>query len=263
MTDYGKTTELALEGPWIEPDSYVSYLNVVHVKLEFRNVSEHTLEVTKITCSFQSEDSLPRQEFSAKRPEIIKPNNRSATMDIPIPIGLELKAGTNSLVIDVEYTIDRSARKTTFSDAGYLIINPKHSPEKHFFLSHKDPENTHIASRLDHYLKKIGFIGYIAENDPKPGLDMWTEKIFPSIDDCVCMIVLWTDIATNSPKIPAEIEYAKEKRKRIIILAEKESKVPEIFVGTNEYIKACEEITDEDLVNLVNWIHDMYRQGKL
>ena len=71
-------------------------------------------------------------------------------------------------------------------DTKYIIINPKHSPEKHFFLSHKDPENTFIASRLDHYLKKIGFIGYVAENDPKPGLDIWTEKIFP-IHRRLCM----------------------------------------------------------------------------
>ena len=111
MTGYGQTNELVLEGSWIEPDSYVSYLNVARVKMEFKNISKHMLEITKITCSFQSEESMSRYERSIKPHETIKPNNRSTTMDIAIPIGLELKAGTNSLAVDVEYTVDRSVSK--------------------------------------------------------------------------------------------------------------------------------------------------------
>ena len=77
------------------------------------------------------------------------------------------------------------------------------------------------------------------------------------------MIVLWTKNAINSTRILDEVRYAKKKYKRIIFLAEKGTKVPDTLVGTNEYIKADKEITEADLVKLVNWIHDIYRLGKL
>ena len=127
------------------------------------------LELTKITCSFQTENLMPKHEVSIEPHEIIRPNNRSSVLTITLKIGLELNIGTNSLVLDVEYVMDRSAPKKIIfdpSDTKYVIISPKYSPERHFFISHKAPEDQYIALSLDHHLKKIGFRGYVAENDP-------------------------------------------------------------------------------------------------
>ena len=257
--------ELILEHVWIEPNTYVSYLDDVRIKIEFKNASDYTLEINKITCSLQAEDHMPRHESSITPHESIHPNNRSSTLTILIKIGLELNIGTNSPVFDVEYAAGRSARKkVTFGppDTKYLIINPKHSPEKHFFLSHKDPKDKTIALSLDRHLEKIGFRGYVAENDPKPGLDIWDEKILPSIDDCVGMIVLWTRNAAKDPKsISKEIEYAIKKEKRVFLLAENGIDIPSGLGKTTEHITTGARVTDRDLVYLVNAIHDVYKQG--
>ena len=53
--------ELILEYFSIEPRNYISYLDEdLYAHIEFRNASERMLEISKITCSFQVEESLPR-----------------------------------------------------------------------------------------------------------------------------------------------------------------------------------------------------------
>lgn len=257
--------ELALEGFWIRPRSYVSYLDDdLFVFVEFRNNSDAIIEIKSITCSFQVEPSLPKHASQIFPHISMRPNNRSSILKIPFTVELTLQFATNYPDLDVEYTIDKNTKTVSFCnpDTRCIIINPKHPPEKHFFLSHKDPENTGLAERLDRHLQKIGFIGYVAENDPKPGLDIWDEKIFPSIDDSTGLIVLWTKDAANSPDtIYKEIEYANKKEKRIILLAEKDVEIPTMLQGTIEYMTIDETIADYDLVRLVDTIHNLYKLG--
>ena len=259
--------DLVLEDFWIEPRSYVSYLDRdLYVCTEFRNASEHILEINKITCSFHVEESLPRHTVCIEPHTSIRPGNRSPILKIPLAIDLSLSGGTNIPVLEAEYTIDKSTpKKAHFGhpDTKHVIINPKRSPEKHFFLSHKDPEDTDLASRLDRHLTKIGFIGYMAENYPRPGLDIWNEKIFPVIDDSVGMIVLWTQNSAKTPKaILREIRYAKKKEKIIIPLVEKGTDIPDDLKGTKEYVNTTGDITDLDLVKLVKSIDNIYTLGR-
>ena len=263
MVEYN---ELILSGFWIMPNTYVSYLdNDVRAVVEFKNISKHTLEICKITCSFQAEEYMIIPESSIEQHASIPPNNISS-ITIPLKIGLELSGGTNTLTLQVEYLINKSAPRTiTFGipDTKSLIINPKHPPEKYFFLSHKDPDDQDIAQRLDHYLKKIGFNGYVAEDYPMPGLDIWDDKIFPAIDDCVGVIILWTKNAEKySKSIFREIKHAQKKKKIIVILAEKGIGIPKILPKTTEYVKADGDINGQELVKLVNVIYKTYMSGK-
>lgn len=258
--------ELSLEGFWIRPHSYVTYLDdEMFILTEFKNNSDELIEIDTVTCSFEMEESLPKYSSSVSPHISIRPQNRSSLVRIPFKVDLKLQQGTNYPTLDVTYRISKSSTQTVRFGNPYtrcIIINPMHPPEKHFFLSHKDPKDTLISTRLDHHLKKIGFRGYVAENDPRPGLDIWEEKIFPSIDTCVGLIVLWTsNAAEDSQTIIHEVEYAKKKQKRIILLAEKNVDIPDLFQGTKEYLELDAGISDVELVRLVEIIEKTYRLG--
>lgn len=258
-------TELSLDGFWIRPHSYVTYLDELVVITKFKNNSDHIIEIDTVTCSFEPEDSLSACSSSVSLMISLMPNHISSLVKIPFVVDLKLKEYTNNPTLEVTYSVNKSSTKTLKFNTPHtrcIIINPMHPPEKHFFLSHKDPKDTLISTRLNHHLMKIGFTGYVAEDDPRPGLDIWDEKIFPSIDTCVGIIVLWTSYAAADPQtIIREVEYANKKGKRVILLAEKDIDIPYLFQGTKEYLTTESKITDIELVKLVEIIEKTYDLG--
>lgn len=258
-------TELSLDGFWIRPHSYVTYLDELVVITKFKNNSDQIIEIDTVTCSFEPEDSLPTCSSSASPMISLMPNHRSSLVKIPFVVDLKLREFTNNPTLEVTYSVNKSSTKTLKFCTPYtrcIIINPMHPPEKHFFLSHKDPKDTLIATRLNHHLIKIGFIGYVAEDNPRPGFDIWDEKISPSIDTCVGIIVLWTsDAAADPQRIIREVKYAKKKGKRVILLAEKNVDIPDLFQGTKEYLTTESKISNIELVKLVEVIEKIYDLG--
>lgn len=261
-----KQEELFLEGFWVRPHSHVTYLeDDLFVDVEFKNNSEYIIDIDTVTCSFEMEESLP-DYFSVVSPNVsIESKNISDMIRIPFKVDLKLRQDTNYPTLVIKYRVNKSQTKTIKFTNPYtrgIIIHPMHPPEKHFFLSHKDPKDIFLATKLDHHLQKIGFMGYMAENDPRPGLDIWYEKIFPSIDTCFGLIVLWTSDAAEDPQtIIREVEYAKKKQKRMILLAEKDVAIPDMFQGTKEYLELNGKIIDVELVKLVEIIERIYKSG--
>ena len=233
------------------------------VVTKFKNNSNQLIEINTVRCLFETEKSLPT--YSSYSPMIsILPGHRSALVKFPFKVELNLTQNTNNPILEVTYSVNKSPYKTLKFKNPHtrcIIINPMHPPEKHFFLSHSDPKDTLIAQRLDHHLRKIGVEGYVAEDDPRPGLDIWDEKIFPSIDTCMGIIVLWTSAAVNSQTIIREVEYAKKKGKRTILLAEKDVDIPDLFRGTSEYLTTKNKIIDIELIKLVGNIEKIYDRG--
>lgn len=256
--------DLELKGCWIRPRSYVTYLEECDVTLELKNVSDGLIEIEKISCSFTTDDGLLPTEYFISAMMSIKPNNISR-MRIEFIADLTLQWGTNYATINVTYRKDKtSIQSVTFANpyTRCIIINPIHPAEKHFFISHKDPEDTDLATKLNLHLTKIGFTGYVAENDRKPGTDIWSEKIFPSINDCVALIVLWTSAAAaDAATIFREVEYARQRQKRVILLAEHGLEIPQIFQGDKEYVQLKGKITADELVSLVANIEKTYTAG--
>jgi len=257
--------ELQLKGFWIRPHSYITYLEEGDITLEFKNVSDESIEIDKIACSFETDIGLSPTESILSPMISIKPNNISRVR-VTFLIDLKMKLGTNFAKIDVTYRNAKSQKSTTVTFTNpytrCIIINPIHPPEKHFFISYKGSNDRQLATKLDRHLTKIGFKGYVAENDNRPGIDIWQEKIFPAIDDCVALIVLWTsDSLTDPSTIFREVTYAKEKQKRVILLAEHGLKIPEIFLGDKEYVQIQSKITDDDLIDLVENIEKTYKGG--
>lgn len=259
--------ELSIAGCWIDPHSNITYLEKAELRVEFQNNSKHAIEIVKISCRFEAENDLSPRVFSKEPMISIKPGNISPLIKIPFTVDLSLREATNYSLLEITYRYAKSVDliKTTFGypDTRYLIIRSVHSPEKHFFISHKDPVQTQLGTRLDYHLIKIGFRGYLAENDKSPGLDIWNDKIIPNIDVCVALVVLWTDESSKDPKrILREVKRAKRQKKKIIVLAEKGVKMHKLFKGTKEYYRVVDNtIREIDLIELVEHIEKLYRSG--
>jgi len=259
--------ELSITGCWIDPHSNITYLEKAEFRVEIKNDSKHTLEIIKISCRFEAENDLPPHIFSREPMISIKPGNISSLIKIPFTVDLSLREATNYSLLEITYRYAKSVDLITatfgYPDTRYLIIKSVHSPEKHFFISHKDPVQTQLGTKLDYHLIKIGFRGYLAENDKSPGLDIWNDKIIPNIDGCVALVVLWTAEATkDSKRILREVKRAKRQKKKIIVLAEKDVKIHKIFKGTKEYYRVAEgKVKEIDLIELVEHIEKLYRSG--
>ena len=252
---------LIFEGLWIITPR-CEYMNEILVHIEFKNDSDYEILISSVVCSFQVEDDLPRHEIKSPSPISIPPGNRKP-LTMRLEIGLELRYGTNSPTVEVEYASGRSeSETTTFSAPGkYLDIQRVPPLGKRFFISHKIPEDTELAERLNYYLQKVGFDGYIAEGDPLLGHDLWTEKIFPAIDSCAGLIILWTAEAEKDPEsICREIERAKEKGKKPILLREENACVPDGF-QVIEHTSTTGKTSESDLVRLAYDVYRLHMRG--
>lgn len=259
------TLELIVSGCWIEPHSNITYLEKSEFKVELQNNSNKEIEIIKLSCQFQTENSVQPKIFSLEPMISVKPQNLKF-FRIPFIVDLSLRPGTNYAILEIVYRykgeIDLVSVSFSYPETRYIMINSKHSPEKHFFISHKDPQQEEIATRLDQNLIKIGYRGYIAENDKKPGIDLWKEKILPKIDTCVALVVLWTkEAASNPEQILREVRRAKSKKKKIVVLAENDVYIHDIFKGTKEYTSVDSKINELDLIQLVERIENTHQSG--
>ena len=260
-----QTKELTLEGVWILDSPNIFYLcNDSSIYAEIRNNSNHPIKINTVTYSFQVDTHLPTCKEKTHHHVTIKPYHMS-TLNIPLKIGLTLSGYTNRVTIVAEYTVGQSApRKIVLEGATcYAVINNiplRHN--KYFFVSHKAPENMEITNQLVCYLNKIGFDGYVAEQDLKPGYDLWSEKIFPAIDACHGLIVLWTAEAMKNPNnMHKEVKYAQRKNKKIIEIIEKNTWSEETSSKTVEHILIDGKISKINIANLATTIYNLYRRG--
>lgn len=262
--DMGEHDKITLIGSWVLPND-LTYMDdekhLVHV--EIKNNTDDIVQITRAVCSFETEDGHSEHEYATSQPYTIPPG-KIRVMRITFQVGLTMKESTNCPSIRVEYVSGGATHVSTFDKpiSCYAIIRPIPKHIQYFFISHKDPMDTKIAKSFDHYLKKIGFSGYIAEDNRQPGLDLWREKIQPSIENCSGLIVIWTAEAIKEPTaILREIKYAQEKNKRIMLLTDKGLDIPDILQKDNEYDCAEDTISEHDVVKMVDKIYQMYLDG--
>ena len=234
------------------------YFDTRLIYAELRNGSSDEITVRSISCRFKTEDDL---DHSIKKPvNISLQAGYRIQQSIQFEVGLELAPSSNAASVKVEYSSGQMEPETaTFPHTGNSIIIQNIPSRSSYFISHKIPEDTKLAQRLGHYLGKIGFDGYNAEADRRPGHDIWTEKIYPVIDRSVGFIVLWTAKAEACPEyIEGEIRYAVERGKRVMVLAEEGAKPPNILPTTTEYFEADGRIDERNLVAFARSIYNLY-----
>lgn len=259
-----KNHELSLEDCWSFPELYVPYLEKGGIHAEFKNKSDRVIEIKKISCQFKS-NVLEHYSPSINTSVSIQPN-KLERIQIPFIGDLSLSEGTITYGVTVNYKKEGSSKLITVkydTPTRSIVVKPVRQTSKYFFISHKDPEDSKLATKLDFYLRKLGFEGYVAENDKRPGLDFWDDKIFPAIDYCLAIIVIWTLNATKDRKnIFLEVKYAKKKDRIIIPLTEKDVSIPRLFVNSKERTQISLDTIDIDLIKFVTSIETNYRESR-
>ena len=163
--------DLDLEYCWASPCTEIAYLGEnLAVGVVLKNNLDRTVTVEMIRCSFQVEGGLSKHENFVPVHIYIEPGGRSSSVMIPVTADLRLRRDTNYATIRVTYTVGGTAQEAEFGnpDTAYVMLRPTHPPKNHFFVSHKDPQNTDAARELARHLQKIGFGGYVAEDDRDP-----------------------------------------------------------------------------------------------
>lgn len=238
------------------------YLEEGFVSIEFKNNSDTALEIVKVSVQFQTERELTPYEVSVSPMMQLRAQNHSPMIRVPFVVSLSLIEATNSYSIRVSYRRSGSSQllNQSYDSAKSLTIHPIPRPQRTcFFVSHKDPEDTRPASRLDYYLRKVGFEGYVAENDKQPGARLW-DKLKREINDALALVVLWTSSAqSDSGVMKKEIDYASSIDKPIVLFSEQED-VPDWF--PKKILEFTRTKMDEsDCAEMARLIERAYRAG--
>lgn len=255
--------EIAMENSWTIPDTYLSYLDKGFVKVQIRNTSGYDINILKVYCSFQTDNGTePYIRFV--EPKIrVKPRNLSQTITFDFIADLSLREYSNQYELTVEYNSEnnKEVRKESFPGKT-IIINKMGNRDKFFVVSHKDPEDTELAKKVQFYLERLGFGCFVAESERRPGLDFWNDKIIPRIEKCFGLIVLWTNEASKEPaNILKEIELSIKHGRKVILLGERDIDPPDILEQNIEYFPFQSPIIQRDLIGYVQSVYETYAAG--
>ena len=232
----------------------------------FKSNSTLPMTVRRIACWFDPEPELEAPVHSLDVPHKIAPGGRSEPIIIHFTADLRLRKSTNYACIEVEYTTGAGTpKKASFGqpDTPYMIVVPTEAqPRRQFFISHKIPADTALARNLCKYLAKVGVRGYVAEDDPRYGHDLYTGKFEPEIDNSIALVVLWTESASADPgTMQWEMEYSQKKAKRIYVVKEDRVDPPPGLPKSTERFDAGSPVSEANLAEFATKIYRAYRQG--
>ena len=259
--------EIGLESCSVGESTYAPFMTTRrYIQAVFKNNTDLPVTITRITCWFESEPGLTARRHSANDPIDIVPGGRSEPIIIQFTVDLNLRPSTNIAHIKIEYALNHGPVNTLEFDnpnTTHMIVVPITAVPKHqLFISYKISADTKLAHELLRYMNKIGFRGYIAEDDPRYGHDMYTGKFAPEIDNSDALIVLWTRDASADPgTMQWELEYALDSKKRILLIKEDGVDPPPELSERTERFNAGSPITILDLVKFVTKFYHGYQMG--
>ena len=259
--------DIGIESCSVGDSNYAPFMNTKqYVQVVFRNRSSEAVTISRVMCSFPTEPGVDAKVYAIDTPLDIEPGGRSEVAVIPFTVDLGILPSTHYTRIKIEYTTsDGRKRSAEFAQprTAYIVplpINP--FPESQLFISHKIPLDTQLARRLAHYLSKIRIRGYVAEDDPRYGHHMHTGKFTPEIDNSKAVVILWTAGAAADPGTMSwEMDYARERRKRLIVVKEDAVDAPRDVPADLEYFDASTPISEASLIYFVTKLYNAYRRG--
>lgn len=145
---------IAVENIWSNPKENAYFLDWCNISVQVRNISDKTIRIEKVECLFDTEDDGIFAPCSAK-PQEIMPKQRSSPISIEFEASLSLKAYTNSYKMRIRYQQTDESIILDYDPRKYIVLYPRGSNEKFFFISHKDPEDIAVARRLREFLWKL------------------------------------------------------------------------------------------------------------
>ena len=253
----------------IPEDPECSYLSESALRIKIRNESNCQLLIQAVSCQFDQEQGTSRNPFRVHPSTTLAAGQTSNILSVPFTASLTFKPESNFCDITARVRSRRGSNwdRPESVPLGKLIwkkfVPCKREP-KTFFLGHKDPEDKRHVERLNYYLTKAGFRGYMAEEDPRPGDFLWEEKIEARIQESAALLVLWTRSAASNPSnVKREIELAMSIGKRIIPIVEKGISPPDYFPReTVEHVELDPAKHDPSLVKVVQFLDLEERGGR-
>jgi len=254
--------DLVIETVRSHPDPYAYFLEPCQVWIQIRNRAGHSMRIEKIELLFVADETAGKFVPFITPSLMIEDKHLSNPIRIEFPADLSFRSGTNVYRIKVHYRTD-SSKVLDLPSGRFIIFTSLGDGNKQFFISHKDPHDTSNARLLALFLKKVGFTGYIAEDDQRPGVDFWNEKIPKAIKASLGAVILWTKKAAKDPEnIKREIKIAKSLRKRLVMAAERGIRIPRIFPKKKiEYYDLKNPASPDELKRLGCSIWDTYQRG--
>ncbi len=241
------------------PPANAFFLMPCTIYVRIRNKTNESVLVENVKCQLEVDEGF--EPFTPSVTPFVRLEREHLSPLIPIEFiaDISLKGYSNFYKLDATY--NNSERKTlTHDPRRYIIFNPQGSGGKQFFISHRDPEDTGLARSLANLLGKLGFKGYISEDDPRPGLKLWEQKIPMAIASSVGIVILWTLKAAQQPEnIIREIEIAKKEEKPLFMAPEQDVEIPAVFPKEIEYYRFTKSISPTELKNLALSIDATYK----
>ncbi len=252
---------IIIEKVWSDPERSAHFSEKCCIYVQIKNKAQHPIQIEKVECLFQYDNEDERYIPCITPFLTLEPGHYSHPLRIEFEVDLALRAYSNFYQIVVHYR-DDDLKAIVHDPHKYIVFNRIEHDGKMFFISHKDDEDSQVSRRLAEFLKKLGFIGYMSEDDHRPGMDLWGEKIPEAIKSSVGVIILWTSNAAARPsKIKREIKIAKSSKKRLIMMREKGVRIPKIFPKKIEWYEFEGPISIAELKKLARSIEDTYRRG--
>ena len=186
----------------------------------FKNRSTEALHVRAVSISLQADAGWvgPRTRM-AFRAEIglELPPGCMEIRHVTIVPPLDCLAYSNFLDVIVEYgsstdLANGRPRLMEKRNLDWLLVKEVPAPVSgaEVFVSFKDPENEDLAQLAAKYLRRAGFLPYLAREDGRCGSDYWEEKITPAIRRSAGILVIWSPEAVRHPEsVQREIAIAR------------------------------------------------------
>ena len=240
-------------------DAFFMQEGTVYVRI--RNRAKKRIRIERVECHFQVDGGFEPYVPYAEPRATLDDGHLSEPINISFVVDLALRSYTNSYKLVIFYD-DGILRALEFDPRKHFIFYPVMSDGSSFFISHKDPEDSDWSRVLANFLQKLGFSGYVAEDDSSPGLSLWGEKIPRAIEKSVGMIILWTRNATlKKDSIIRELDISKPMGKKLILAQEPGLRVPRNFPKDIEYFQFKGAISSAELKRLACSMEKTYRQG--
>jgi len=234
------------------------------VSVRIRNKTAHPILIEEVGCELEVD-----QGFDSFVPSVapfiqLAPSHLSLPISIEFIADVSLKQFSNFYKITLKYSNSERTRMRLDLKGKYFTFYPSGSGSKQLFISHKEPEDSDLARNLAHLLGKIGFKGYLSEDDHRPGLRLWEEKIPMSIRTSVGLVLLWTaNASANSVNLLREIEMAKEAGIYLFPALEPGTDIPAALPKEVEYYRFSSCISSKELRSITISIDATYRTTDL
>ncbi len=116
-------------------------------------------------------------------------------------------------------------------DLSYILLRESATDLGQLFISFKQTEDLDRATLLGRFAQRAGFKPYLALEDPTVGAKQW-RRIAKAIRASRSILVIWSSRTEWGTGVKKEIEIARKKKLREILLIEDNIPLPDLYTGT-------------------------------